>query len=120
MEVEGDGTAGVHDAVEDDFPEVPAALGHAALTVRPDREPPDRRAGVQQDPDRLAAVDGVPSRVESLDRVRGVLAVEPLDGMGPHAELELQPAGDGLVGDEAQHHQVAVSLVVGKLRHPHA
>ncbi len=116
VEVEAHGSARSDDAVEDDLPEVPAALRHTALAVRADREPADRRAGVQERLDRLPAVRRVVLGIEPLDREGGVLALVPIEGVRPHPELEVEPASDGLIRDEPQHRQVAFSLLVRELR----
>ena len=119
MQVDPDATPAAGDAIEHRPPEVPAALGHAALAVDAEREPADRRALLQERADRIPTVRGVRLGRESLDRVLGVRAVDPLVGVGPQTELEVEAAGHRLLRDEAERREVALALLVGELRHAH-
>ncbi len=118
VQVETHPAAGSHHAVEHRPPEVPAPLRDAALAVGPDRQPTDRRAGLQQGLERVAAVLGVTLWGEPLDRVSRIGALEPLVPVRPQPDLEVQPTGDSLLGGEPQHLQVALALLVRELRDP--
>ena len=119
VQIDLDAAAAARDAVEHGLPEVVAALRDAALAVNAEGDGRYGGAGAQHRRQRVAAVRGVRLVREALDKVSGVGTPGELVSVHPDAKLELEPAGDSLVADEAQHLEVAVALRVRQVRDAH-
>jgi len=97
-------------SAEDLAPELKVALWYSALAMHSERDARDGRASFQHAADRVAAVRRVIDWREALNHVVGVRTCDPLVGLRPDAQLEMQPVRGGFIAGDAESLEIACAF----------
>src|ERR1700712_2232980 len=103
--------------VENQFPELVAALLYSALPMNAEGNTANRGTCLKQSPNGVPAIHPMILLGQTFNGVVRIRAVDPFIAMHPETDVKLHPPGHCLLADKFQHLQILVALRSGQLWH---